>query len=209
MSQFIGNFVVGWAVSFLGSLPLGILNLTIVRISLQQGLRAALAFALACTLVEFVYSYGAVWLTGLIVQYAFFKFLTDGLTMLLLLGLGTYYLRKQIASSTASGKSDKPFVLGIGLSIINVAAFPFWIFYTALLTQKGWVSLPGPSPVLMYVLGIALGTLTGLWFFVGLGQRLNAFLSAHLHRFDRVMGWLCMGLAMVQAAAFVTGAGNP
>ncbi|RRB03983.1 hypothetical protein [Larkinella rosea] len=203
MSLFIVNFVVGWLVSFLGSLPIGILNLTIVRVSLQQGLRAAFAFAFACTLIEFIYSYGAVWLTGFIIQYAFFKLLTDGLTMLLLLALGLYYLRKQFVLPTTSGKSVQPFTLGIGLSIINVAAFPFWIFYTALLTQKGWVSLPGPSPILVYVLGISLGTLTGLWFFVGLGQRLNAFLSTHLHRFDRVMGWLCVGLAVVQAVSFV------
>ncbi|WP_138990932.1 LysE family transporter [Larkinella sp. C7] len=199
MMLFAGNFVVGWVVSFLGSLPPGVLNLTIVRVSLRQGLRAALKFALACTLIEFLYGYIAVWLTEQISQYAFFKYLTDGFTLLLLLILGLYYLRKQ---SRQPSPTDQPvtsaFGLGLGLSVVNVAAFPFWLFYTVLLTQKGWVSLTGSPSVLVYVLGIALGTLTGLWFFVGLSQRLNAVLAAHLHRFDRAMGWLFLGLALVQ-----------
>lgn len=157
MMLFAGNFVVGWVVSFLGSLPPGVLNLTIVRVSLRQGLRAALKFALACTLIEFLYGYIAVWLTEQISQYAFFKYLTDGFTLLLLLILGLYYLRKQ---SRQPSPTDRPvtsaFGLGLGLSVVNVAAFPFWLFYTVLLTQKGWVSLTGSPSVLVYVLGIAL-----------------------------------------------------
>ena len=205
MMLFAGNFVAGWVVSFLGTLPFGILNLTIVRVSLQQGLRAAFKFAVACTLVEFLYGYIAVWLTEQIVPYAFFKLLTDGFTLLLLLILGLYYLRKQSRQpSPADRPATSAFGLGLGLSVVNVAAFPFWLFYTVLLTKKGWVSLAGTPSVLVYVLGIALGTLTGLWFFVGVSQRLNAFLAAHLHRFDRVMGWLCVGLAIFQGLVLVT-----
>ncbi|WP_421830085.1 LysE family transporter [Larkinella sp.] len=199
MMMFAGNFVVGWVVSFLGSLPPGVLNLTIVRVSLRQGLRAALEFALACTLIEFLYGYIAVWLTEQIAPYAFFKLLTDGFTLLLLLMLGLYYLRKQSRPPTPADRpATSAFGLGLGLSVVNVAAFPFWLFYTVLLTRKGWVSLAGSPSVLVYVLGIALGTLTGLWFFVGVSQRLNAILATHLHRFDRVMGWLFVGLAIIQ-----------
>ncbi|RCR69659.1 LysE family transporter [Larkinella punicea] len=199
MMLLAGNFVVGWVVSFLGSLPPGVLNLTIVRVSLRQGLRAALEFALACTLIEFLYGYIAVWLTEQIAPFAFFKLLTDGFTLLLLLMLGLYYLRKQSSRPTPADRTaTSAFGLGLGLSVVNVAAFPFWLFYTVLLTRKGWVSLAGSPSVLVYVLGIALGTLTGLWFFVGASQRLNAILVAHLHRFDRVMGWLFVGLAIVQ-----------
>ncbi len=61
-----------------------------------------------------------------------------------------------------------PFKLGVVLSSLNLAAFPFWTIYTALLVQKGWFSLVSPLSMLVYVTGIAFGTLASLRVFVWL-----------------------------------------
>ena len=199
----ISTFLIGLVVSFLGTLPPGVLNVTVTRITLRQGNRNALLFILACGLVEFVYSYLAVLLTQLVVQNGFIKYLTDGLTVAVLLIMGIYYLRKPISTAVANERDSRPFSLGVVLSLLNLAAFPFWTIYTTLLIQKGWVTLTNPAWILLYVTGISLGTLMGLWVFVWLSGRVKVWLTAYAHRVDQATGLLLVGLAIVQSLTWL------
>lgn len=198
MSYFVSTFFAGLIVSFLGTLPPGVLNVTITRITLRQGQWAALRFALACGLVEFVYSYLAVLITQLVVQNGIVRYLTDGLTATVLLGMGVYYLRKPVAVPSDQPQDAHPVKLGVMLSLLNLAAFPFWTIYTALLIQKGWVNLMSPPGMLIYVTGIALGTLLGLWVFVWLSSWVRQLLTNYYHRIDQLTGLLLIGLSVVQ-----------
>lgn len=199
MPYLITTFLAGLVVSFLGTLPPGVLNVTVTRITLQQGRRAARWFVLACGLVELVYSYLAVLITQLVLQNGVIKYLTDGLTAVVLLGVGIYYLRKHIDVPVAGQADANPFRLGIWLSLLNLAAFPFWTIYTTLLIQKGWVSLMNPWAMLQYITGIGLGTLAGLWVFVWLSERVRLLLATHYHRIDQLTGLLLVGLSVVQS----------
>ena len=48
-------FVSGMFISFLGTLPLGTLNISAMQISVSDGIRPALLFALGALLVEIIY----------------------------------------------------------------------------------------------------------------------------------------------------------
>ena len=48
-------FLVGMLVSFLGSLPLGTLNIAAMQISVSDGIRAALLFSIGSLLAEIIY----------------------------------------------------------------------------------------------------------------------------------------------------------
>ncbi|GAA4415764.1 hypothetical protein GCM10023187_46550 [Nibrella viscosa] len=96
------NFGVGLLVSFLGTLPLGVLNLTIVRVSIRQGIRSAFWFALACALVEWVYSYLAVLLSQALLAFMALKIATDFVSVAVLLGMGVYYLRRRGTATTGT-----------------------------------------------------------------------------------------------------------
>ncbi|GAA4415769.1 hypothetical protein GCM10023187_46560 [Nibrella viscosa] len=87
--------------------------------------------------------------------------------------------------------------------MLNVVAFPFWIVYTTLLSQKGWVSLAGQTPILVYVIGISIGTMAGLWVFVRAGRPLRYLLITQQHRFDRFMGLLFVGLSVFQSVSLI------
>jgi threonine/homoserine/homoserine lactone efflux protein len=202
MNLLLLNITLGFVVSLLGSLPLGVLNLTALRLTVQQGIRAASRFVLACTLIEFVYAYLTVWGARWVSQYALLKPLAEGLTALVLLALGIHYLLKKPAESTAPvADAVGPFRLGVQLSLLNVAAFPFWTFYTTVLTHQKWVSLNTQPQLLIYVLGISAGTLAGLWVFVWGGQWLLHRFTHRLHQLDRLMGWLLVGLGLMQVVS--------
>ena len=197
MPTLLMNFSTGLLVSFLGTLPLGVLNVTIMRVALLQGLRPAFQFALACALVELVYSYISVELTQSLMQYPVLQPLTGGIAALTLLGMGIYYIRKNSVPMTDQ-RTMRPFYLGALLSIANVVAFPFWILYTTLLQAKGLVGIMGHSLVLLYVLGIALGTLAGLLPFIFGSRFLSRWVVAHQHQLDRIIGTLFVVLSLGQ-----------
>lgn len=192
------NFVIGLAVSFLGTLPLGVLNITIMDVSLKKGFNSAIRFALACALVEFVYSYISVQLTKSIIDFPALRPVTEVVATITLLGMGVHYIRKQNSLPSGKQKMVSSFYLGTILSILNVVAFPFWILYTTLFQGKGLVGLSGHGLIFAYVFGISLGTVAGLLPFIYGSRFLSDWITLHQHRMDRMIGSLFLFLSFCQ-----------
>lgn len=192
------NFCIGLIVSFLGTLPLGVLNITIMDISLKKGIHSAVRFALACALIEFVYSYISVELTKSIIDFPALRTGTEVIATITLLGMGIYYIRKRGALADSKRKPISSFYLGTILSILNVVAFPFWILYTTLLQGKGLIGISEDRLILMYVCGISLGTVAGLLPFIYGSRFLTNWVNTHRHRMDRIIGSLFILLAACQ-----------
>jgi threonine/homoserine/homoserine lactone efflux protein len=203
MPSLLLNFALGAAVSCLGTLPLGVLNLTIIRVTLGQGIKAAFYFGLACAVVELFYSYASVQLTHTFAMFPALPLATELISLAVLVGIGLHYLLKKGVASATDRPLVSPFWLGVGLSIVNVVAIPFWVLYTTLLEDGGFVATQGLIPGLVYVVGISVGTLIGLLIFVAGSQRLGLFFARHHRRIDRWMGLLFMGLAAIQAAKLI------
>ncbi|CAG4990691.1 hypothetical protein DYBT9275_00592 [Dyadobacter sp. CECT 9275] len=192
------NFFIGLVVSFLGTLPLGVLNITVMDVSLKKGIHSAIRFALACAMVEFVYSYISVQLTRSIIDFPALRHITEAVATTTLLGMGIHYIRKQNSMAGSRQKSVSSFYLGTLLSILNVVAFPFWILYTTLLQGKGLIGISENGSILIYVCGISLGTLGGLLPFIYGSRFLTRWVAAHQHRMDRIIGLLFIFLAVCQ-----------
>jgi threonine/homoserine/homoserine lactone efflux protein len=197
------NFITGLIVSFLGTLPLGVLNITIMDVSLKKGMSSALRFALACSLVELVYSYISVQLTKTIINFPALGPVTEVAANITLLGMGIYYIRKQGQLSASKQKPISSFYLGAILSILNVVAFPFWILYTTLLQGKGIVGLSQHSLIITYVIGISIGTIAGLLPFAYASRFLVRIQARHRHRMDRMIGFLFLSLSLFQLISLI------
>jgi threonine/homoserine/homoserine lactone efflux protein len=197
------NFLTGLVVSFLGTLPLGVLNVTIMDVSLKKGMRSALRFALACALVELVYSYISVQLTKSIIEFPALKTITETIATITLLGMGIYYIRKHHSLNASKQKNVSSFYLGTILSILNFVAFPFWILYTTLLQGKGIVGLSQQSFIIIYVIGISMGTIAGLLPFAYASRFLTRFVAVHQDRMDRTIGFLFIFLSVCQFVSMI------
>ncbi len=191
------NFLAGAIVSFLGSIPVGILNITIVQIALQKGLKPAFYFALASALVELVYSYIAVLLLQALFNLQGYKILFHISSIVVLLGAGLYYVRKK-PSQIKEQRVSKAFYQGIFLSIINFIAIPFWLVYTSLLTAHNWVNLETDQRIAFYVTGISFGTLLSLLVFALLSHKLNQQFSLQGVIVNRIIGLILIGTSVAQ-----------
>jgi len=152
------NFLLAFLFSFLGSIPPGTLNLTVLQLGLDKKINIAWRFAAAAALIEYPYAWLAVTFENYITESPVilnnFK-LISAIVMITLGGLNLWSTQKPTVFTEKFQESG--FRRGIILSILNPLAMPFWIAVTAYLSAQGWIALPNNSHLHFYLLGISLG----------------------------------------------------
>ena len=168
-------FVSGVLISFLGTLPLGTLNITAFQIAASQNVNEAVVFAIAVIIVELI--------VVLITLYGAKKINFSSKLFVFILPLGIFLLTHLAISSFVSAFTHEAlesnanlfpmikssFALGLLLSVINPMHFPFWMSWNSVLvTRKTLSNKPGIYS--SYVTGIGLGSIAGLMIFILAGK---------------------------------------
>jgi threonine/homoserine/homoserine lactone efflux protein len=202
----LSHLAVGLAVSFIGSVPPGAINMTAVKISLEKGLRSVMVFALAAAAVEFIYALMAVYGANVLMRYPDLSRWMEGITVVLFLVLGLYYVLGN--SHPAPVPADEPelarprklfgsgpFMKGLTLGLFNPLGIPFWLAYTSFLQLRQWIHLD-PLTTFFYVFGIAAGAFIALILFGLLGKKINDKLSLSTQMINRSIGAVLLLLAV-------------
>lgn len=192
----------GLFISFLGTLPLGTLNIAAMQISVTDGIRPALYFALGALLVEMVYvRLSLVAMDWVRKQKKLFRWL-EWLTLLIIAALAVTTF---IAAAHPSGSGKNVilsstmhrFLLGITMSAVNPMQIPFWFGWsTVLFTKK--VLLPRSDHYNMYILGIGTGTFIGNCIFIYGGHLMVDRLNANQDVVNWVIGSIFAITAIIQ-----------
>lgn len=174
------NFISAFAVSFLGSIPLGSLNLTAIQIYLQSNFKSVVYFSLSASVIEFFYSYLAIKGEIYISENDFINSIFSYISILVFLLLGFSNLKSTNNSMTLEKISyqnsllkfnyNQPIRKGLMLSVLNPQAIPFWIILSNFLKKEGLVQFQSVADILYYTMGVAFGTffcLLTLTLFVG------------------------------------------
>ncbi|MDH5608850.1 MAG: LysE family translocator [Cyclobacteriaceae bacterium] len=160
---FIQVLLVAMLVSFLGSIPPGTINVSVMQLSIQGHRKAALSLGLGAAIMEFMYSgvtvYFQQYLTSNPNLTHYFQFVTA--TVLVVIGLGNLFSKVTSKSfkSTETVRKRMSFRKGIMLGLLNPLTIPYWLSVTTYLDLNGWIQLDGFN-FWMYVSGISLGTFT-------------------------------------------------
>lgn len=150
-------FFLGLGLSFIGSLPLGMINLTVSDLAMRRGLTAALWFALGAALVEGVQSFIAVRFSHLFLSGTMISTIINWLAVVIFLGLGLFFLFRQ-PSFNASAKQNvnHAFVQGMAVSSLNVMVYPYWILYSSWMVSNQMMS-ESLVHALIFSCGIVVG----------------------------------------------------
>jgi threonine/homoserine/homoserine lactone efflux protein len=171
-------FLVGAAISFIGSIPPGTLNLAVLQLGMEQKIKTALRFALAVAIIEYPYAWIGVvfedWVTSSPIIVDNFQLIT-AIVMTVIGAFSIWSARKPSEFSVRFNESG--FRRGIILSILNPMAIPFWVAYTAFLKSQGWIDVSTSWLVHSYVLGTAIGVLILLIIFAFLAKRLAHYVK--------------------------------
>lgn len=185
-------------ISFLGTLPLGTLNVAAMQISVSDGIRPALYFSVGALLVEIVYvRISLVAMDWVQKQERLFRWL-QWFTVLIIVALAvTNFIAAaspHIKKNVILSRTIPRFWLGMAMSAINPAQIPFWFGWsTALYTKK--ILVPRNDIYNAYIAGIGLGTFLGNAVFIFGGQLIVNRLNAN----EGLISWIIGGVFAVTA----------
>jgi threonine/homoserine/homoserine lactone efflux protein len=191
-------FWVGLLVSFLGTLPLGTLNIAAMQISATDGIAPAIKFSLGSLVVEAIYvRLSLVAMDWVRKQKIIFKVL-EWVTLAIVVALATSSFYAALHPSTDQNvilsSTIHRFFLGMMMCAVTPAQIPFWFGWSTVLFTKN-ILLPKASFYNVYIFGIALGTFAGNILFI-LGGRL---MVDTLNTKQSLLNWIIGGIFAVTA----------
>jgi len=185
-------------ISFLGTLPLGTLNVAAMQISVSDGIQPALYFSVGALLVEIIYvRISLVAMDWVQKQERLFRYL-QWFTVLIIVALA---VTNFMAAASPHPKKNiilshtiPRFWLGVAMSAISPAQIPFWFGWsTALYTKK--ILVPRNGVYNTYIAGIGLGTFLGNSVFIFGGQ----LIVNHLNANQGMISWIIGGVFALTA----------
>jgi threonine/homoserine/homoserine lactone efflux protein len=194
-------FFWGMMVSFLGSLPLGTLNVAAMQISVQESISNAIYFSLGSLLTEMIYVrislVGINWIRKQKVLFKWMEWITLGIVLALAIGSFIAASHEHHAKNVILNNNMHRFLLGFLLSSISPMQIPFWFGWSTVLFSKN-ILKPKNSFYNLYIIGIGLGTLTGNCVFIFGGKYIVEKLNANQSILNWVIGGIFALTAIIQ-----------
>lgn len=188
-------------VSFLGSLPLGTLNVAAMQISVSDGITAAILFSLGSLLAEIIYvRLSLVAMDWIRKQEKIFRILEwVTLAIVLALAITSFYaaLHPKVGKNIILSSNMPNILLGFTMSAVNPVQIPFWFGWsTVLFTKK--ILLPRNDHYNIYIIGIGIGTFIGNILFILGGQLIADKITNNQHILNWVIGGIFTLTAVIQ-----------
>ena len=158
--ELVKYFIIAFFLSALGTIPIGLITLTIAQKTLEKGKVAGWQIAMGATVIEFVYTLIALYgLEALSIESAWKRYVQIG-TLFLFLILGIYYYRKAPSTLRATKSSSQrlDFFLGMGVGMMNMLIIPFWLVVGLWLESNG-MNFDEAGCIVWFSVGAALGAL--------------------------------------------------
>jgi len=186
-------------ISFLGTLPIGLITLTIAQRTITQGKNAGMKVALGATIMEFVYTFIAVKALDFFNENVHLNQSIKIVSAILFLIVGLYLLfKKPKKEIEIKGKeSYKNFIAGLIVGTMNFLIVPFWIFFGLLLESYG-MAFEDYSKLVVFSIGSALGALIGFILYIWFSALIKEKLTAVTKYTNKIFGILFLILSLVQ-----------
>jgi threonine/homoserine/homoserine lactone efflux protein len=191
-------FFGGLIVSFLGTLPLGTLNVAAMQIGIQESIPNALYFSFGCIVTEMIYVrvslIGVTWIRKQKKLIKWLEWVTLAIVIALAIGSFVAADKGSDAKNVMLNNDTNRFILGLLLGSVNPAQIPFWLGWSTVLLSKD-VLKPNIGYYYLYILGIGIGSVLGNCVFIFGGNYIVEKLNANM----RLLNWIIGGIFILAA----------
>ena len=190
MPKLLRIFFWGLLISFIGSLPLGTLNVAAMQIGIQESIKDALYFSFGSLLVEMIYVrislVGIDWVRKQEKVMKVMEWITFFIIAALAVGSFIAAMKSGAdAKNVLLNNNMHRFLLGMFLCAVNPVQIPFWFGWSAVLFDKKILE-PVNSQYNSYIIGIGLGTLAGNAVFIFGGK----WVADRIHNSEQYINWV-------------------
>lgn len=158
------TFFLGVVLNAIGYIPPGNINLTVVQITVNRGMKQAFYFIAAFAAIEVVFTL----LMMRFVQWLSLSIELDNIIdvimvfLFLVLGLITWKSRKEMPKDDYSSKDSVRY--GLLLGALNPMQVPYWLFVGTYLISHEWIDI-GYLSLSIFSLGSGIGAALALYGF--------------------------------------------
>jgi threonine/homoserine/homoserine lactone efflux protein len=200
----VKNITVGFIVSFLGSLPLGYLNIIGVEVFSKFGMNSLVSFLIGVIIAQTVVVYlTVIFANKLVSNKKLMKGIDFFAVLFLLLLAYLFYAHSNQTAEEHNHLEDyvqySPFLIGMVLCTLNFLQIPFWMAWNLYLMNASHISLARKLKF-HYIFGTLMGTFWGM--FVAI-LALDS-LSHSTFSFSKYIMPLCIPLFFVVLALYQT-----
>lgn len=188
--------LIGFLLGFIGYLPPGNINLTVVQVALGSKRQTLWAFILFVAFMELLYCFACLMgLNYLLKETGLLRTLSwISVFLFLLLAIWILLQRDQ---PKQENKLNHSLLRGILIAIFNPLQVPFWLAWGVYVLKNGWVEHTAPALVVFSVLS-ALGTIVILWMYARAGLQLVERLNLRQLWLNRFIAGMLLLLAVYQ-----------
>lgn len=187
-------FFAGFVLSLFGSLPPGLISLSVAQTAIARNLRAAMQLAVGAAFAEFFQAWVAVAMADWFLQHPIVERYFQWAAIPVFWGLALYLFfwakAPQKTNSVRAGSSIGQIGKGILISVFNLLAIPYWFTYCGWLKVSGWWVKEGVFESIIFSAGVAIGTLFALGLYARLGQEI-------VHRSDMMARYANRFVALI------------
>ena len=202
MQKITRIFFWGMLISFLGTLPLGTLNVAAMQIGIQESIRKGILFSLGSLLVEMIYVRISLVAIDWVRKQERLMKIMEWATLFIIIALAAGSF---IAATKGEGHAKNillqnnmhRFFLGMLMCAVNPMQIPFWFGWSTVLFNKKILE-PANAQYNSYILGIGLGTFSGNCIFIFGGQWIFQHVVNSQYYINGVLGGVFTIAAMIQ-----------
>jgi threonine/homoserine/homoserine lactone efflux protein len=189
------TFFIGLIANFIGYIPPGNINLAVVQITINRGMKQALQFITAFSCVEFFFTYfimnAADWLSTQV----HLDTAIDWVMVVLFGALGTItWMHRNKPPKQSKRPNRDSITYGILLGFVNPMQIPFWMITGTYLITHEWIET-GRWPLAVFSLGSAAGAFLCLFIYAEFAKFVRDKLDLSNRKINTSIAILFFGFA--------------
>lgn len=197
----VRSCLIGFLVSFAGSVPLGYLNVVGLQIYESNDFMQLLYYLCGVLLIEGTVIFLTLKLAHKLDINPYLKKKISIFSVFFLLFMALYFYLNSGSAQTKTDISNYVtlpfFFVGIILSLLNVAQLPFWMFWNTYLMNQNYID-NGKKTVLYYLFGTVLGAFGGMIAFIFGIKEIVHYNNIHPATLSKLFPLVFIVLAIVQ-----------
>ena len=167
------TFFIGLIANFIGYVPPGNINLTLVQITINRGLKQAMMFIISFSAVEFFFTYFIMHADKWLSAEVRLDTIIDWVMVVLfgVMGIITWIHRKKPPETSYSDRESIRY--GILLGFLNPMQIPFWMITGTYLITHEWI-VDGQVALVIFSVGAAAGAFLALFLYAKFAEYIQS-----------------------------------
>ena len=189
-------FAISFSITFIGTMPFGLVNLSVLEVSYHHGKAKAINVAIGAVIIEFVYAFLALNAGVFLGKHLGAEKIWHVIVMIIVGLVGIYYFFKN--SNNKLEETKNPGIIkGMVLNLVSLQVLVIWVLIMTYISA--YFKFPHTiSAVIYFIMGAGCGKLITLWAYASLSEKILGKYNFIADNINRIIGVVLLLTVVVQ-----------